>query len=445
MNGQRTETEESTCLKTRIRRARRRFAAIATSYFLGVFNDNFYKQAALLVAASQQRYLMQTLATGLLSACYMLAAAPAGWMADRYPKGRVIIAAKAVEVGAMAVGAWGIWTGNWFLVLAMTGVMGAQSAVFSPAMNGSIPELYPSEYVRTANAVVKVLTTTAIFFGMALAGWLVPSPSEAGGASVEASPTAAATGVIEFSQIPAVGWCALAAAVIGLLASFGAPMIPAAETKIRFPWAGPWDSIREFMAIGRDRVLAICVYGNIFLWSIAALITLLMDNLGLQYFRISPWATSMTKILFLVGIAIGGALSTVFAKGPRFFRIFIPTFYVMGIILVLLPPLALILPAHVATWVVFGMLGLFGVFGGTLLIPLESTIQIRPLPERKGRVIAAANFAVFFGITISAGVLYALNKAMNPLFSLAVTGCFIFLFAFWLSRRLAKIKEEDLR
>ena len=42
-----------------IRKARRKFAAMACTYFLGVFNDNFYKQAALVLAVAGGRASFQ--------------------------------------------------------------------------------------------------------------------------------------------------------------------------------------------------------------------------------------------------------------------------------------------------------------------------------------------------------------------------------------------------
>ena len=48
-------------LKEQLRRARGRFAAMAGTYGLGVFNDNFFRQAAMLLA--EQDDLVVTLPT----------------------------------------------------------------------------------------------------------------------------------------------------------------------------------------------------------------------------------------------------------------------------------------------------------------------------------------------------------------------------------------------
>jgi hypothetical protein len=80
------------------------------------------------------------------------------------------------------------------------------------------------------------------------------------------------------------------------------------------------------------------------------------------------------------------------------------------------------LPAPVRVPAVFALTGLMGLFGGLFLIPVESFIQVRPAPERKGAVLAAVNFVVFTGILISGLVSNALNAALTPTSSFGLIG-----------------------
>ncbi len=63
-----------------IRSARSRFIAMAATYFLGVFNDNFFKQAALLLAVVAGLSGLQGKAT-MLFPCHLSSFRPmeAGW------------------------------------------------------------------------------------------------------------------------------------------------------------------------------------------------------------------------------------------------------------------------------------------------------------------------------------------------------------------------------
>lgn len=59
---------------------------------------------------------------------------------------------------------------DWNWMLAMTFCMGLSSTLFSPALNGSIPELFPVSQVPRINALFKLGTTASILFGVFLAG-----------------------------------------------------------------------------------------------------------------------------------------------------------------------------------------------------------------------------------------------------------------------------------
>ena len=163
---------------TLIRKARKNFLALAGAYFLGVFNDNFYKQAICLMAVSIGKSEFQGNATVLFALPFLLFAAPAGWFSDRYSKGSVVVWGKALEVVAMSAGAIGILYDSWSCIFAMLFIMAAQSTLVSPALNGAIPELYPKSYVTKANALVKLVSTSAILIGTAFAGPMLDSKSK---------------------------------------------------------------------------------------------------------------------------------------------------------------------------------------------------------------------------------------------------------------------------
>jgi MFS family permease len=121
--------------------AQAHFIAMAAAYALGVFNDNFFKQAALLIAIAIGRSWMQGWATVIFSLPFLIFAAQAGWLADRFPKRNIVISAKALELAAMICGAVGLCMQTSTLiplVLIMLGVMGLQATILSPALNASI-------------------------------------------------------------------------------------------------------------------------------------------------------------------------------------------------------------------------------------------------------------------------------------------------------------------
>jgi MFS family permease len=381
---------------------------MAGAYFLGVFNDNFYKQAILILAVAAGRTGMQGLALSVFTLPFLVFAAPAGWVADRFSKRRVVIAAKGAELAAMAVGAVGICTGQWPLILVMLGIMGTQATCFSPALNGSIPELFPVDQVTRANGILRMVVTLAILAGIALAGFAQDLPGTWMG--IGTGRVACGTGVV-------------LVALAGLAVSFGVPRRPAADPGAPFPWTGPLVTLRNFVVIRRDPWLAFAVCSSVFIWFAGSLQILLINPLGLQQLGLSKSLTSALIVAQLLGIGLGGLFSSRLAKGAAWHRVLAPAAACMGLAMLAMP-IVPHLPAPVRLPGFFGLIALVGVFGGLFLIPVESFIQTRPDPGCRGAVLAAANFAVFAGILLSGPLSNVLNALWLPTTRFAVVGLF---------------------
>jgi MFS family permease len=383
---------------------------MAGAYFLGVFNDNFYKQAILILAVAAGKSGMQGLALSVFTVPFLLFAAPAGWVADRFPKRSVVIFAKGTELVAMAVGAVGLCTGHWPLILLMLAIMGTQATFFSPALNGSIPELFPVDQVTRANGILRLVVTLAILAGIALAGFA----QDLSGSWL--------AGIDNGRLVTGAG--AVLVALAGLVVSFGVVRRPAADASAPFPWGGPLVTLRNFAAIRRDPLLGFAVCGSVFIWFAGSLQILLINPLGLSQLGLNKSLTSALIVAQMLGIGLGGLLSSRLAKGAGWHRVLAPSSAGMGMMMLAISaaprlPAPLVLPAF------FLLIGLVGVFGGLFLIPIESFIQTRPDPARRGAVLAAANFAVFGGILLSGPLSSVLNARWLPSASFALVGALV--------------------
>lgn len=391
-----------------IRQARKKFIAIIGAFSFGVFNDNFYKQAVMVLAVAIGETSMQGYALTTFTLPFLLFAAPAGWLSDRFAKRQVIISCKWLELLAMILGAIGVMTDCWPLVFGMLAVMGFQATLFSPALNGSIPELYPADYVIRANAMLRMASTSSIILGVALAGVVLDRPGHILG--MDAGRYYVGTGV-------------LGVALAGLLFSFWAPHKAPAGAIRPFPWSGPWHTLKSLREIARDKLLTTGLAADVFIWFAGSIQILIINPLGLRQFQLSKTATSFLIVTQLVGIVIGGLVSSKVVTPERWHR-FLPAAGVgMGLVLLLtaavplLPP-ALILPA------LYFAIAMTGLFGGLFLIPVESFLQIRADPTKKGEVWATANFAVFTGILLSGPLSNLMNAGWLPTSSLGIIGVF---------------------
>jgi acyl-[acyl-carrier-protein]-phospholipid O-acyltransferase/long-chain-fatty-acid--[acyl-carrier-protein] ligase len=217
----------------------------------------------------------------------------------------------------------------------------------------------------------------------------------------------------------------LAAAMLGLAISLGVPARPAANPRARFPWRGPWDTVRDLAHMRSDKLLAGIVALDAYVWFVAALQVLLINRMGKQ-FHLDKADTSFMLAPELAGVALGGLVIGKLSGSRRWFRVLAPAALAMGAVMLAVagtPALPNqeqgISPQFIAACALFFFTGLAG---GILLVPLEAFIQARPAPDRKGQVIAAANFTAFIGIMLAGLADIILGWYMSPTAAFGLLG-----------------------
>jgi acyl-[acyl-carrier-protein]-phospholipid O-acyltransferase / long-chain-fatty-acid--[acyl-carrier-protein] ligase len=369
--------------------AKKAFCAMSLTYFLGVFNDNYFKQALLLLAVAAGMNHIQGQATVLFSLPFVLFSAWGGWLADRFTKKKVVIAVKGLELIAMLIGAYGLLSGNWACVLTMLFLMGLQSTLFNPALNGSIPELYAPEHVTKANALLKFVTTTAILLGIALAGFSLDQ------------------GVLLVACIVVTMAC------LGLVASFWVYSRPASGAKTAFPWAGPLHSLRDLLALRGDPLLLLAIFCDCFFYFVSLLVILVINTLGLQQLGLNNSQTSLLSVAMMIGVCFGSLLAARISNQQRWTHVLGPGAFGMGLSLLAIGLLISFSGTNNFT-AILALFALAGLFGGLFLIPVTSFIQVRPEPQCKGKVIGADNFAAFTGMIVAGQLFPFLDTALRP-------------------------------
>ena len=378
---------------------------MALTYFLGVFNDNFFKQAVLLLAVALGMNHIQGYATELFSLPFILFSAWGGWLADRFAKKQVVIGVKFLELAAMLIGAYGIITLSWNCVLAMVFLMGLQSTLFGPALNGSIPELYPREYVTKANALLKLVTTVAILLGMALAGFALDQHWF--------------STTIPFGRV-LVAITVVLIALLGVVSSFGVFSRPASGKQVHFPWAGPLNSLRDLLLLKKDPLLLLAVVCDSFFYFISLLAVLVINTLGIQQLGLDSSQTSILSVSLMVGVCGGSLIAAKITSQEQWTHVLMPGAVGMGASLAMAGFLAG--SGHSQFQLLLVALLCAGGFGGLFLIPVTSFIQVRPGAGMKGRIIAVANFAAFTCMFLAGKIFPLLDATLRPSAAMMLLG-----------------------
>src|ERR1035437_4146709 len=277
-------------------------------------------------------------------------------MADRFPKSKVVIGAKACEFLAMLAGAAGIYFGHWSLIFTMLAIMGLQATFFSPALNGSLPELYPEWYIPRANGILRMLVTVAILSGIALAGVALDVPGQWRGMNL---------------SLVVVGATVMAVSAAGFLVSLGGPHRPAASPRALLPWDGPLNTLRELRVACADRLLTVTIAVDVFVWFVGSVTILVINPMGIQQFGLSKTLTSGLIVSQLIGIGVGGLSIGKIASRPRWQRALAPAAVAMGWAMVGVTAVPLLASSAQVT-ALFALTFAMGLAGGVILIPVES-------------------------------------------------------------------------
>jgi acyl-[acyl-carrier-protein]-phospholipid O-acyltransferase/long-chain-fatty-acid--[acyl-carrier-protein] ligase len=404
-----------------------KFVAMIGVYFAGALNDNFCRQGVLLLAVASGMAKLQSYITVLFTVPFIIFAAYAGYLSDRFSKRSVVIGVKFVSLCAYILGAAGLYLMSWPIILTAVFIIGAQATFFSPAINGTIPELYPVDYVITANGILTMAANAGILLGSSVAGAVLDIK-----------------GVI--NNVP-LGICLAAAAFlciafITFFISFFVPRFPAASPGARFPWNGLLDSIITLAQTRRDPLLANSIFAKAFFWFAGYLQILIINAMVLDQFRMTKTMTSIMGGIEFVGIGVGSMLSPLFSRGDKWYRPLVPSSLLMagGMFAVAAIPY---MPVEARKLTVVGALALIGITGGVFCIPVTSFIQIRPAAEVKGKMIASSNLADFIGILLSGVVFYGFYLLrIKPSNCFAIEAIMVLAVAGWLLATLPKRSEN---
>ncbi|MBI1374204.1 MAG: MFS transporter [Phycisphaera sp.] len=383
-------------------------AALLVTQFFGAYNDNAWKMIVITLGSFALKMRMAadsasggdptfvakqqitTYAFCVFAIPMMLFSLPAGTLADRFSKRSVILAMKALEVVLMGSGLTLLvmWPTATTAMLVVLGLMGAQSALFSPAKYGIMPELLPHEKLSSGNGLLEMWTMLAIIAGTAAGTALLHSDEGHG---------------VDLSTAWIAGIPLAVFAVVGVTAAWQIPRVPPA----RSGELGPVQTMVEaWSAIRADRVLQLTIAGNIVFWLI---ISMLGQNAIVYTQGITEGMKNAVSLqglplgVFGIGLAVG-AIVAGRVSGHKVEYGLIPLGTVPFAIVAMI--MAAWQPGFLGTCVV---MGLMGACSGLIVVPLNAILQWRAPKDKRGAVLAIANVFINGGTIL--GTLSAFGLA----------------------------------
>ena len=390
------------------------FLGLLFTQLLTAVNDNTFRWLVIgigkgYVEDSQISFVL-TAGTVCFVVPYIVLAAPAGYLADRYSKRTILMACKVAEIIIMSLGVLAILLGGedkplsiWFL-FAVVGLMGAQSAILGPAKLGSIPEILKAEKISAANGLVGLTTVAATVVGLITGNYL-----------------ADVTGPFGQEHWWLSALVLIGTAVIGWLCCFPIAKLAPANPSRRFPWDAGAQTLRDLRTLSANRAMLRVALGIMFFWSLGALAQMNIDRFAAEGGAIQETDKIGLCVSLIIGVGLGSICAGLWSAGRVELGILplgagviaissLCLFTVQGD---LFEPEAGFTAAY--NWAC-GFLFLLGFGAGLFDIPLAAYMQHRSPPESRGSILAASNCLTFTGIGIMA-VLFGILKSPQINFS----------------------------
>jgi len=426
----------------------RRFAPFFWTQFSGAANDNLFKFAFTVMVTYQLQLqwlppAMAGLAIGALFILpFLLFSATSGQLADKYDKRMLILFVKRLEIGIMALAAWGFFSANVPILLACTFLMGLHSTLFGPVKFAYLPHHLGERELTGGNGMVEMGTFVAILLGNVAGGLIIAVP-----------------------EIGAhhVGFSCVGIAVVGRIVAHWIPASPATDPGLKINWNPFTETWRNLLLAHQNVVVFRSLLGISWMWFFGAVFLSQFPSFAKEVLHGNEQVVSLLLVVFSIGIGAGSLMCEMLSR--RHVEIGLVPLGAIGMTVFSvdlyfasrgLPPSATLtlaqfvaVPGH---WRVMADLALLSLFAGLYSVPMYALIQLRAQATHRARIIAANNIlnALFMiASSLIAGVLIKLGLTIPQIFLLvglanAVVAFYIFLlvpeyllrFTAWVASRL---------
>jgi len=360
------------------------FFAFISLIFLNAFVDLGHKiiiqNTVFKVYDGSTQIILTAIINGLILLPFVLLFTPSGFLADRFKKPKIMqwAAFAAVVLTLMITASYYL---GWFkLAFAMTFLLAAQSAFYSPAKYGYIREIAGKNHLTLANGVVQSVTIMAILLGMfafsilfenALAGHEFSSEVEI------------------ISIIAPVGWLLVAGSLIELYFALGLPNIEHPMNAEAFNWQKYRTGKtlhKNFKLLRFDPVIWLSIIGLSVFWGVSQAVLAIFPAFAKEVLQLNNTIV-IQGLLACSGLGIVAGSLLAGKISDRYIEAGLIPLGALGMVITLF-----FLPQLTSTRLFAVDIFAFGFFGGLFIVPLNALIQFHAKAQQLGTVLAGNNW-----------------------------------------------------
>ncbi len=371
------------------------FSYLNVSQCLSAFNDNYYKMLVIYFLIELEGVNNSESVLAMASAIFVLPflifARIGGILADRFSKRNVIVMTRFAQLAVAIAAFLSLYTqsktGCYVTLFALT----TFSTIFIITRNSILPELVLSEHISKANG----LMTSVGFLGVILGTFF-------------------ASFILEFSgrNYVIAGLALILVAILSLLTSLFVEYTKPAGSPEKIKLFFLSEIFSSLQLAAKYPSLLPAVIGTATFYFFGAFFQLNIIPFAMQSLHLSDVQGGYLFLLTALGIGAGSILAGRIS-GKTVELGLVP---VAGLGIALGCILMYFFAGSFATIIVLTIM--LGLFGGMFDIPQETFIQTNSPANARGHIIAATNFASFFGVLCASGLLYLVSVVFG--FSAAV-------------------------
>ncbi|MEA2016890.1 MAG: acyl-[ACP]--phospholipid O-acyltransferase [Campylobacterota bacterium] len=352
--------------------------------FLNAFTDLGHKiiiqNTVFKVYDGSEQIILTAIVNALMLLPFILLFSPSGFISDRYEKHKVMrISAIAAVIITLLI-TLSYYLGLFWIAFGLTLALAIQSAIYSPAKYGYMKELVGNENIAAGNGVVQSVTIVAILMGI----FFYSIGFEY---FLEISNNYTSQEILK--NIAPLGWFLVIGSLVELKLAYSLQNRSFNLTNKEF-------SVSKYMSAGylrknlklifTNKIIWLCIVGLSLFWALSQVVLAVYPAYVKEHLDVTNVIVVQGLMaLSAIGIVIGSIISSKWSK--NYIETGMVPLGALGIFVTIL-----IIPA-IDSLILSGFnFFMFGLFGGMLLVPLNSLIQFNASEKRLGLVLAGNNF-----------------------------------------------------
>lgn len=351
--------------------------------FINAFTDLGHKiiiqNTIFKVYDGSTQIVLTAIVNALVLLPFILFFSPAGFLADKFPKNKIMEYAAGLAVVITLGITYAYYHGYFIAAFILTFLLSMQSAIYGPAKYGYIKELFGMKFITSGNSAAQATTTVAILGGIIF--YTVLFEGMYNNKLVTESQI--------LQAIAPLGWLL----VIGsLIEWFAASKLPNKVTRkserffrLKKYLSGEY-LFKNFKTVTRKQEIFDAILALSLFWSISQVVLAIFGEYA-------KGTLGVTNTIFVQGVmalaGVGIVTGSILASKLSKYHI---NLGLAGVGASFVTLLVLLIPFVDSMIFMAVMFFFFGVFSAFILVPLNARIQFLAASTHLGTIIAANNF-----------------------------------------------------